>query len=588
MRPVSIGTLSQRLRYPRLSLSLLIAGVVAAPPAQAQIGQQPLLVTVGSDAACDRTALADALSLTAANAGRDFIRIAKNHRDTAIAVRIVNQQVTIEGGFDSCTDSTPSGQTILDGTGGSAASVIEIAFNPQPTPFQPDVVLQNLLIRGGEDDAGENDLGGGGLDISVSGKVRLVGVTVRENESLRGGGIVISGSNPGFAQLEIEQGSVVAANNALEGGGIYCAQGIVELTETQVAGNRAKLGGGVVATLECEFLVGPMGPGDGVLSNDAEQGGGIFANRAASVELVGDETGPARVASNRALDGDVRRGGGVYATEAGTEVVARNAHILSNSSGQPERGGGGIYLDEGAFLRMERRLFGTCHTVDRCSSLSGNLGGALAVVGNSTAEIYNTYIEGNAPLDPGGATIEVEGSLQAEGIVMAGNGPGGLVDSLGDLRFAYTTFADNLPNDSSPTPLLEARGAFALHSSLIAESTSELFAIVGTADVDCLIVNDASGIPAGTRIEENDIRPFFVDADGGDYHLLPTPSNPAIDFCDDSVAAPAARDIDLEPRGVDIASIGEEFLNEFWDLGADEVQVVPELDAGRLDSLPWW
>jgi hypothetical protein len=77
-------------------------------------------------------------------------------------------------------------------------------------------------------------------------------------------------------------------------------------------------------------------------------------------------------------------------------------------------------------------------------------------------------------------------------------------------------------------------------------------------------------------------RPFFVDADAGDYHLLATTLNPAIDFCDDAVAAPDFSDIDLETRGVDEPSVPDSFPGGFWDLGADEAAFVPEPGAAAL------
>jgi hypothetical protein len=152
-------------------LLFVLASSLAAPMAAAQIGG-PLLFTVGSDAACSHNTLAGAVLAAANNPGADFIRIAKNHTDASIAVRIVNQQVTVEGGFDDCGDSTASGQTTIDGAGGSASSVIEIDTEPDGG-LGTDVLLRNLVIRGGENDAGGADVGGGGIEFSGGMDVRL-------------------------------------------------------------------------------------------------------------------------------------------------------------------------------------------------------------------------------------------------------------------------------------------------------------------------------------------------------------------------------------------------------------------------------
>jgi hypothetical protein len=544
-------------------LLFVLASSLAAPMAAAQIGG-PLLFTVGSDAACSHNTLAGAVLAAANNPGADFIRIAKNHTDASIAVRIVNQQVTVEGGFDDCGDSTASGQTTIDGAGGSASSVIEIDTKPASGNNDADVLLRNLVIRGGENDAGGADLGGGGIEISGGMDVRLEGVTVRNNDSLRGGGILV---RSGGSSIVIAAGSIVGGQNtALEGGGIYCANGFAGVIGSRVAGNNAEtLGGGVVATQGCLFQ---LAPGDGVLSNDAEQGGGIYANEGGRVDLLGDETGPARVASNRALNpGDLShisgRGGGIYASDTGTEVRAENAHIVSNSAKREQFGaGGGVMVQFGASFRMERTLGADCHTPDRCSSLSGNVGGALAM-GSGAVVIHGTYIENNGPFESVAPTLEMfVGDLSTEGVVIANNGPGPVLRKIpsspgGSARFAFTTFASNLVPDGDPMMSIEAGGHVSIYSSVLAEQTGDLLELTGgaTADLDCLIVNDDSSLPGGTRIVELPFTPFFVDAANGDYHLLPTSLNPAIDFCDDAVAVPAFADIDLEARGVNEAAV---------------------------------
>jgi hypothetical protein len=127
-------------------------------------------------------------------------------------------------------------------------------------------------------------------------------------------------------------------------------------------------------------------------------------------------------------------------------------------------------------------------------------------------------------------------------------------------------------------------GQVSIYSSVVAEKTGNLLELtnVAASDLDCLIVNDGSTLTGGTHLRQLDFAPFFVDVANGDYHLLPTPDNPAIDFCDDAVAAPEFADIDLEARGVDQASVPDGLPGGFWDLGADEVAFVPEPGAAAL------
>jgi len=544
---------------------LLLAGALAAPPASAQIGQQPLLVTVGSDAACDRSTLAAALIDTANNAGPDFIRIASNHTDASIAVRITSQQVTIEGGFDDCGDTTASGQTTLDGSGGSVASVIEIATKPAGATGV-DVLLRNLVIRGGENDAVSGDPGGGGIEISGGMDVRLENVTVRDNLSTRGGGIFVSG---GSTSVVIADGSRVRTNSALLGGGVYCDGAFGALVDSRVAGNIANEsalgdegnGGGVYATGGCLFRVRAGGPGDGVLSNEAaNRGAGIYATGGSRIDLWGDASGPARVAANGLLGG----ASGIRATGSGTRVLAENAHILGN-------GGNGIFVDEGVLFRMERTLGDDCHTVDRCSRLSGN--GSAFFARESTLEISGTYIEDNRAVGRSFRSV-----VRAEGLVVARNGSPddppriamGVDDS--DSRIAFTTFVDNEFRESL---IAQVRGTLELYSSIVSQPSPAVFDQDDspiTSIFDCLIVNDASTLPATTtRTLELDHGPLFADLENGDYHL--TLLSPAIDFCDDSVYSPEFPDIDGDLRGVDAGAPSGELV---WDLGADELIPVPE------------
>jgi hypothetical protein len=69
--------------------------------------------TVGGDASCNFTDLHVALYVASLNGpGMDIIRVARNQ--TYIGEFLIDSQsVTIVGGYDDCSDTTASGQTLI-------------------------------------------------------------------------------------------------------------------------------------------------------------------------------------------------------------------------------------------------------------------------------------------------------------------------------------------------------------------------------------------------------------------------------------------------------------------------------------------
>jgi len=85
---------------------------------------------------------------------------------------------------------------------------------------------------------------------------------------------------------------------------------------------------------------------------------------------------------------------------------------------------------------------------------------------------------------------------------------------------------------------------------------------------NCVYANtqyDYSGLSPGVGDISED--PLLMDLPGGDYHL--TPVSPCIDAGDDTVVQPADRDIDGQPRQVDIPGKGA--VGTLVDIGADEL-----------------
>ncbi|MDA8016137.1 MAG: hypothetical protein MPN21_01715 [Thermoanaerobaculia bacterium] len=538
-------------------------------------GPLPLLLTVGTDAACSHSTLQAALN-TASSAGpeNDIVRIATHHADASISAEIFAHSVTIEGGYASCSSFVPAGRTVLDGTGGTAGSVLTIwGGNAEDRHI---VILRNLVISGGEDDGF-----GGGIDISGGMGVRLENSIVEDNESTRGGGISTRG---GSAAVTLEDFSQVLNNRAHDvGGGVFCADGYASAFDSAIAFNEAARGGGVAVDQGCSFRLDSGGPLRGVFLNTASiQGGGIYVRGGGELELNGTSAAPASVVSNTAAS----TGGGIWLTDGTART--RNARIDSNIAGL----GGGVGVGVGGSFRMERRPDGICHAADRCSTLSGNVadrGGALYVNSSTgSAEVYQTYVEGNmANLEGSAAYLTVSADLSMEGVVLAENQGGESVIKLRggtEGRLAFVTMTRNQASEAVIVTRDDTFGdadGLEIYSSILWEtSTGPLLEPGGTPlSLDCLIVDDSSGLP-GDYISV--VPPVFLDALAGDYHLHP--SSPAVDYCDTAAYSPKSTDLDLQERGWDHPEIPDQFLISWYDIGADELNLAAPIFVDGFET----
>ncbi|MBZ0111692.1 MAG: hypothetical protein K8J08_04455, partial [Thermoanaerobaculia bacterium] len=166
--------------------------------------------TVGTDVvACDFTNLATAIG---AAVDGDVLHLEAINFLGALNsnFNIYTKSLTLEGGYADCSAVSSTGTSTL--TGGGSDSVLEIGGNGDHT-----ILLQHLIITGGEDDADD----GGGIEIRGSFDVTLLDVDVSGNDSELGAGIYIDGTSG--ASLLLGEGSRISQNNAaIDGGGIYC------------------------------------------------------------------------------------------------------------------------------------------------------------------------------------------------------------------------------------------------------------------------------------------------------------------------------------------------------------------------------
>ncbi|MBZ0111693.1 MAG: hypothetical protein K8J08_04460 [Thermoanaerobaculia bacterium] len=520
------------------------------------------IVRVGSDpVACDYVNLATAI-LNATDGDELRLETMEFNGASGFNFNITSIGLVIRGGYANCSAALPTGRSIL--RGGGADTVVEIRG---PTSF--GVVLENLIITGGEDD---ND-DGGGVEISGDIDVVMLNVLISGNDSERGAGVLIDGSLG--ATLSTRYLSIDGNNATVDGGGIYCRNGgLIEFNaQTQLLVNHALNDGGggwLGSGCHLDLLGSPTGADDYILVQDnrADGDGGGFFIDGATVLGTGGRQGTLQIRNNEAGDGTgLGFGGGVYITGDQARLDLDRALLQSNDAGQ----GGGFYA-EGPTVEVTMTQTGPCEiyyvpTSSLCSTIGGNragFGAAMVVLSGAFADIEYTKIEYNK--GPTGLASEAPiayvgngGELIMEGCLVYGNrievGTGsGVVDLGGHVQALSSTFSDNTGLEE----LFWVGGGFTGVASIFDTAAGDLFDVVGSADwtLDCAVIPVGTpNLPGATQIVRAD--PGLVDPGTGDFHLAA--DSVAIDFCFDYLPG-LDRDLDYSSRTVGFG----------LDAGADE------------------
>lgn len=518
---------SESLSFLPRILRIAIVCLALAPSLSAQV------FTVGSDAGCD---FQDFSSIYNDVPNGATIRIAKN---VAPSWFPGYRPWTLEGGYDSCSDATPSGRTTLSGAGGPLPTVIVSLSGDRAGTL----VLRNFRIEGG--DTGGS---GGGLQISGESEVILENTVVVGNRADHGGGIFITGS---AASVRLDRDSTVESNTSEDdGGGIFCEQGArVALNGSTIRLNESvwHSGGGIALTTGCTLVATG---GTSFHDNRTSLGAaGIYASQS-TLRLTGSAGAPIVFARNEGAHPSLGRGVAVYLFLSMGEI--HNARFSDH------KGLSLIYTHDSDLL-LDSSLGPLCDLPGQCTTFENetNRGSRLQYLVGATSgsqvAIRRVRVDdvqaASLVYGDGGSEVVVEGSTFSPSVDTClgfGLEESHLLLANNDLLF---TPSDGLIRDDD-----QAAGpsSVELYSSIwwgnvgvpFLDPTGRTDTVVTAS---CLLVEDDSELLPFDFISTE--APLFVDETAGDYHHAP--GSPAIDFCDTSDWDPREADLDGQLRGWD-------------------------------------
>lgn len=255
---------------------------------------------------------------------------------------------------------------------------------------------------------------------------------------------------------------------------------------------------------------------------------------------------------------DDDNGGGIYVDQH-RKTVIRNCTFTGNTAAGGTYGGGGAVF----IYAVDSPVISNCTFLGNMASGPGSHGGAIHVY-SANLKIYGSLFAGNTAGAYGGA------------LFINGSGSGGQVS------VTSSTFSANSAREGGA--IYNANGAdpVIVNSIFWGDSADELAggneiqydtAVTGSVNY-CAV--DGGGTP-GTSWFQNGTGnitadPLFVDATGGDFHLLA--SSPCIDAGDETVIEPNTFDIDGDPR----------IIGSRVDLGVDESYRAWYVDAAASPS----
>ena len=592
----------------------LLVGLFVAAPASASIFK------VGTGTGCTHSTIQAAVNAANGNPGLDHIIVTRSQNYTAQAVKVLVQQpLTISGGYGTCADAQPSGGlTTVSGAGGTADSVFTINTG------NAEVLLERLLVRDGDDTETSH---GGGIDYTGSGLLSLVDMSITRNSAGYGGGVSAIGSG-GPAELLILGNVAIMTNTALRNGGGVHLKGTVTLrmyesnsfiSDNQAAGTALPYGygGGLCAVAPADAVIRSGGFGSlGVISsNRARAGGGVAAMANDSVDgnanihigssdpdralLINDNF--ARVAGG-AIYADANTSETVFGHVGNGAVYVRNANLIGNTASV----GAVVYLASDSSLgnaRSGKFYFNSSQDVAPCSpGVSCNLiegnesrnqagqrtdGALIHGTEDAWMTIRRAHVTGNIAR----SFVDLHSAFRVDihNTLIEGNDFSAAVlqfptDNDADITLNHLTITDNSIGGAG---VIAHRGHVELNRSIIwqpGKKVRDTAASSGTFDGNYVLANETASIP-GVGLALYPFNPGFINPTLKDYHLRA--GSEAIDTAPYTAALDGNLDLDGLPRSVNLPLVP---AGTSVDLGAYERQSINNImvnDSFNADLSQW-
>ena len=538
-------------------------------------------VTVGPGPDCDFDNLQSAI-VAAPESGE--IRVSQDYPGTNTPYTIVDQNLTIHGGWSDCgSGSAPIGWNVLDAGGNGA--VMRIVESPFLNELTRQVNLFDLDLVGG---SGTDPLNSGGL--LVQGRpgmlqVRLDNVWIlgnaRSGFGNSGGGVRLiaqSGAATGLPpsallspMLSIQENSRIGDNLAEDsGGGLYCFSNqdtgsidMIDFSRGVIAENEAARGGGVAidgcrgVRLNTGGLIVLGQPRVGIFGNQATDSGGALLLRGAAEVTIGG-----------ALLGSFNSGGLVMGNSAvlGSAAAVYDQAVLRLEDtwvrGNEASSSGTFFLVGEASVEVEGSgASGFCKPLDLnqdlvqirpCSVIEHNRANTVAVAsqsGASSMSLRRAVVRHNSATgifqlselfsiwhsslyEGPSARLDMISTLIYDNpvrYVMRINGSG-LIEAIhGSIIHPGSELAALSTQIAQHQARLTVRASIMINNNTTALVQALADAQV-SAEAECLLSNrpeQGSGLTSAALYLQAD--PRFVDPPGADFRLAD--DSPAIDFC---------------------------------------------------------
>ena len=250
--------------------------------------------------------------------------------------------------------------------------------------------------------------GGGGVSVD-NGIMEFHGGVIRGNKARSGGGVFITNN----AELRMRGGSITGnvENNSgtqiTNGGGIYVASGLAEVSGGSIEGNQAGNGGGVYAAGGSVELTGGS-----IRDNQADTGGGIYVGGGGQLQVSGGQ-----------LNGNtaVNNGGGIYSKGTSSarngQITMTGGSVYANTAGN----GAGIYYDSYSTISLAGGLI--------LGSLEGAARNVTCNYGTETYPMYSGVVAGTVGDTVTDGTNTVPG-VKADDILTASRASGITIGSV--------------------------------------------------------------------------------------------------------------------------------------------------------------